>query len=199
MTDNKSNPLDRAGSALLLAAKHQARASGPGKTNQINVADYQALLAKVRHHLKQADQKVEPHKFAAVRTALEALEATERGDDTFNAVEMFKGHVEAICGGERTFDLGGKRIKNRPSSDVSYLKAAIYVLWNLGCDRDQLVLDAQSLLDFTSRRQLRMFVNNSTHQKPDGSGMPQSTIWAHVPLIEELVKRHGYRALTDFV
>lgn len=199
MTDNKSNPLDRAGTALLLAAKLQAQASAPGKTHQIDAEGYRTLLAKVRHHLDQADSSIEPHKFAAVRTALEALEATERGDNTFNAVEMFQGHVEAICGGERTFDLGGKRITNRPPSDVSYLKAAAYVLWKRKFDRDQLVLDAQSLLGFTNRTQLRAFVNNSTHQNPDGSDMPQSTIWAHVPLIEELVDRHGYRALTDFV
>jgi len=125
------------------------------------------------------------------------LEASEREVDIFNAVDVFRGHVEAICGGPRTFDLGGKRVTNRPSSDVSYLKAAAYVLWKLDFDQVQLAVDAEELLGL-KREQLRKFIHNSTYQNHDKTREPQSTIWAHIPLIEDLVDNYGYRALTDF-
>jgi hypothetical protein len=198
MTENRSNSLDRAGTALLFAAKLQTRASGPGGTHQIDNTRYLALLAKVRHHLKQADPSIDLHKFAAAKTALEMLEASERNVDIFNAVDVFKGHVEAICGGPRKFNLGGKNISNKPTVEKSYLRAAAYVLWTHDINRVQLVVDAKVLLDL-NRAQLRKFIYNSTYQSQNSLGMPQSSIWLHIPLVKELVIKHGYGTLTDFI
>jgi hypothetical protein len=199
MMDSNGDSPDRAGTAVLHAAMLQARHAGPDAEGTIDDAGYRALLAEARRNLEETDPNIKQHRYAAAKTALEALEAIERGDDILNALEIFKGHVEAICGGERTFDLGGRRIKNKPSVNVSYLRAAAYVLWNRNIARGQLELDAQSLLGFSNRAQLRKFVYNSTNLKPDGSGMPQSSIWVHIPIIEDLIDNHGYKALTDFV
>lgn len=190
--------LNRAGTALLHAAILQAKCAGLRDGSKLNQLKYHNLLAVARENLEQADPQFEHHKYSALRTALMDCEAVERGDNTLNAKKTFEGHVEAIFGGPRAFNFGGKIIKNRPTVEGSYMRAAVYVLWNRDFDRDQLVLDAQSLGYFTTRKQLRNFVNNSTNQKPDGSGKPQSTIWSHIPLIEDLVDNHGYRALSDF-
>ena len=190
--------LNRAGTALLHASILQAKCAKRKGGSKLNKFDYQKLLAVARENLEQADPLLERHRYLAVKITLEGLEAIERGDNPLSTSDFFSGCVEAILGGPRSLDLGGKIIKNRPTVEGSYMRAAVYLLWNRDFDRDQLVLDAQSLGYFTNRKKLRNFVNNSTNQKPDGSGKPQSTIWAHIPLIEDLVNNHGYRALSDF-
>ena len=61
-------------------------------------------------------------------------------------LEMFRGHVEAIEGGIRSFNLGGKRTNNKLSADRNYLRAAAIVLWKYHTQRkdntaiEQLVL-----------------------------------------------------------
>jgi len=198
MSNQYDNALGHAGTALLHAARLQSQMAKKSGQPQLNDTGYRALLAAVRRSLEKANPSDDTHRYFAVKSALEALEAFERGESTLGGIEQFKSHVGSSDGGERPFDFGGKKVKHRLSVNDAFLRAAAFVLWQRDFDRDQLVKDVGQILGITSRQKFRAFVNNVKTASPDASGLPVSSIWVHVPRVTELIDTWNYRALTDF-
>jgi hypothetical protein len=200
MTGEDDSALDRAGTALLHAARLQAQIAN--KLNNPELADsgYKALLAEARQSLAKAVPLEDPYRFLATKTALETLEASERGDPDLGGVNLFKCFVEGVHGGEREIDLGGRpRTGPKPSADQAFLRAAMVALWiRFPKKRDQLVSHARTVIGVSGKDKLRKIVENF-HERDDvniaSSGSPLSI---HMPLVKELIDRHGYRALKDF-
>lgn len=200
MTKNKNADLNRAGTALLHAAKLNAVASSPTKNCPINAAGYGALLKRVRMYLEKVDPKIDPHRFGAVKNALEALEAGERGESNLGAIDYFKGHTEAIHGGPRDIQLGGEKISNKPSVDQAYLRAAAIVLWKKLPNRRELLLkEAKRLIGIRGMEALGKLVDNFNQRHDIDIAKSKSPLSIHIAAIEELVDKYGYRKLTDFV
>jgi hypothetical protein len=200
MNGESDNPLDRAGTAILHAAKLQAQLAKRPEQPELNDAGYKALLAEARRSLEKADLGNDPHKFISVKTALEALEATERGESPLGGIELFKSLVESTHGGERDLDFGGRRRQGRKfSTKKQYLRAAAVALWeHLPETRDQLVIESRSLIGVESKAKLEKIVENYNNQHDVDIAKSGSALSIHMPLIRDLIKNYGYRTLKDF-
>jgi hypothetical protein len=200
MTGRDDSALDRAGTALLHAAKLQAQIANKPNKPKLKDAGYTALLVEARRSLLTASPAEDPHKFFAVKTALETLEAAERGESDLRGVTLFDCLVEGVHGGEREIDLGGRpRTGQKPSADKAFLRAAMVALWErFPENRAQLVSQARTLIGVDTKSQLRKIVENF-HARHDvniaSSGSPLSI---HMGLVNDLIEHHGYRALKDF-
>ncbi len=200
MTSQTNNALDRAGTAILLAAKLQAQlAKVPGQP-ELNDAGYRALLSEARQALTNADLKSDAHKFVAAKTALETLEAFERGESTLRGIEIFKALVESLHGGERQMDFGGRRRQGpKVSVNQAFLRAAAVTLWEQFPDqRDQLVSQARTLISAGSKAKLRKIVENHNDRHDVEIAKSSSALSIHIPLIRDLIKHHDYQTLKDF-
>lgn len=199
MTDE--NGLSRAGTALLRAARMQAELACQPNDRRLDDAGYRALLAKARACLSVADMKDNPHKFAATKTALEVFEAFERGDDPCAGIEIFKGLVESVHGGQRDIDFGGRpRQGLKPSVDQAFLRAATVALWKcFPNDRQKLVSQARSVIKMGTLDKLRKLVENFEQRHDVDILNSRSPLSIHMPLVNDLIKNYGYRNLKDFV
>lgn len=194
------NALDQAGKALLNATILQAKiAKGPGQP-QLNDTVYRTLLAEARQSLAKTDLVKDPHMFTAVKNALEALEAAERGEPVLGGIEIFKSLVESIHGGERDIDFGGRRRQGRKFSvHKQYLRAAAVVLWeDFPQRRGLLVSQSRSLIGVESKAKLEKIVENHNNQHDAEITKSGSALSIHMPLIRDLIKNYGYRTLKDF-
>lgn len=209
-TSDSVDPIEKATRILVVLGIAEAKAQKGGYENPS--AAFAVALKRVRSFLATASPETseERHRFLAVKTALEALEATERGDEPLPFRDQFRGHVEAVHGGEGAEIFGGSRVTNKPSAETAFLRAALYVLWkrNRGDDtsRAQLVKDAVSLGIIGSKtdshekntKAVKKRVANIKEKAPDGNG-PKAAEWQHVNLVELLVKHAAYRRLRDFL
>ena len=200
MTNKSDNALYYAGAAILNAAKLQAQLAKRPDQPELNNAEYRALLAEARRSLAKADLGNDPHKFSAVKTALETLEAFERGDSTLGGIEIFKALVESLHGGEREIDFGGRRRQGlKVSVDQAFLRAAAVILWEqFPNQRDQLVSQARTLIGAGTKSKLRKLVENHNNRHDVDIAKSGSVLSIHMPLIRDLIERHGYRTLKDF-
>lgn len=198
MTGEDDSALNRAGTALLHAAKLQARLRQEGGLND---EGYRKLLVSTRRHLEMANPSEEPHRFLAVKNALEALEAIERGDSTLGGIEIFKAFVESVHGGERVMDFGGRRRQgNKPSVDQAYLRAAAVALWErFPAERARLVSQARTLIGVRTESQLRKMVENFHTRHDFDTTRSSSPLSIHMGVVNDLIEHHGYRTLKDFV
>ena len=201
MTKVTETPLNRAGTALLHAARLQAEIASDPNTPGLNNAGYTALLAEARRQLAQADPAADSHKFLATKTALEALEAVERGDDTLGGTQIFKSLVESVHGGKRELDFGGRRMQGpKPSADQAYLRAAAVGLWiAFPNSRTQLVSDARTLIGVGTEKALQKLVENFHERHDVDLSKSKTPLSVHMPLIKQLIEDHGYRSLNHFV
>lgn len=197
MIEQNKNPLERAGTALLHAAKLQAQL---GPKNTLNNEGYRALLASARRNLELADPLSEPHKFAATKTAVETLEAIERGDSTLSGIEIFKALVESVHGGKRDMDFGGRRRQGpKVSVNQAFLRTAAVALWEeFPEQRDQLASQARTAIGAGTKAKLRKLVENHINRHDVEIAKSGSPLSIHMPLVQDLIKNHGYRRLTDF-
>ena len=189
--------LERAGKALLHAAILQAKL---GPKNKVNNERYLALLASARHNLGLTNPVSEHHKFSATKAALETLEATERGDSTLGGIEIFKALVESVHGGERDMDFGGRRRQGpKVSVNQAFLRAAAVALWEeFPEQRDQLASQARTAIGAGTKDKLRKLVENHINRHDVEIAKSGSPLSIHMPLVQDLIKNHGYRRLTDF-
>ena len=195
--------LEKAGILLLQVAIAQAKTVKLTPKRVLDNRKYRSLLTEARLHLVNVDPLHDPHRFGAVKTALEACEAIERGEDPVGATLLFSGFVEGVLGGERKMDLGGKkRVSRKPSVTQTYLRAAFCKLWEMDKilrRRDLLVKEARTYLNIRNKRAAAKLVDNF-NQKHDtnvvNSNSPKSV---HIRLIKELIDSYGYKKLTDFV
>ena len=196
---NKS-ALDRAGTALLHAAKLQAQLEKKPGQAQLNDAGYRALLTEARKSLAQANPIEGPHKFLATKTALETLEAVERGDEPLGGVEIFRSLVESVHGGERDMDFGGRRRQGpKVSVNQAFLRAAAVALWERFPEkRDQLLSHARTLIGVGTKVKARKLVENHNNRHDVNITKSGSALSIHMPLIRDLIEHHGYRTLKDF-
>ena len=200
MTGEDDNALDRAGTALLHAAKLQAQIANKPNKPKLKDAGYTALLVEARCSLARADPTNCPHKFFATKTALEVLEAAERGDADLGGLQQFKSFAEGVNGGERNIDFGGRpRQGRKPSTNQAFLRAAVVVLWErLPQKRDQLVSDARTMIGVGTKAKLQKIVENFNQRHDVDTEHSGSPLSLHMPLVKELIDGHGYRALKDF-
>ena len=197
MSEEGKNPLDRAGTALLHAVKLQAQL---GPQNTLKNEGYCALLASARRNLELVDPLSEPHKFSATKTALETLEAIERGDSALGGIEIFKALVESVHGGKRDMDFGGRRRQGpKVSVDQAFLRAAAVALWEeFPEQRDQLVSEARTAIGAGTKAKLRKLVENHNNRHDAEIAKSGSPLSVHMRLVRDLIERHGYRTLNDF-
>ena len=197
MSEESKNALDRAGTALLHAAKLQAQLA---PQNTLNNVGFRALLASARRNLAMADPVSEPHKFSATKTALETLEAIERSDGTLGGIEIFKALVESVHGGEREMNFGGRRRQGpKVSVNQAFLRAAAVALWEqFPNQRDQLASQARTLIGAGTKAKLRKLVENHNNRHDVNIAKSCSALSIHMPLIRDLIDHHGYRTLTNF-
>ena len=135
----------------------------------------------------------------AVKTALEALDAQMRGEDVSDAVEIFRSFAEAVTGGPRTLDFGGKVIANKRTNEENFLRAAAVELWeNFPEERDALAKDAKKIIGIRSEASLRKLVENFRQRHDYEVSKSRSPLSAHMARVRDLIKNHGYRHLKDF-
>jgi len=200
-TETSCDALNYAGTALLFLTQSQMRADGPAST-AVTLSDktYKAILAGAREHLERADYKLAPHTYAAVRYALEALEAAEAGRHDQVGTQYFEAHVEAISGGERDIDLGGKKIANKRSTKENFLRAAAVALWEeFPKRRDALTKEAKDLLGMRDKAALAKLVSNFNERHDLDVWRSRSPLSMHMGFIDDLIKSHGYHCLRDFI
>jgi hypothetical protein len=201
MSNSVANALDRAGTALLHAARLQAQIANKPGVPLLNCAGYKALLAQARHLLSAVSPAVDPYKFLAAKTALEVLEAIERGDATLNGVALFKNFAEGVHGGEREIDLGGRsRTGQKPSTNQAFLRAAAVVLWErFPKERDWLVSQARSVIGVGAKAKLQKMVENFHARHDFDIAISGSPLSIHMGVVNDLIEHHEYRSLKDFV
>ena len=204
-----SGPVAEAGWILIKLAKRELSASNSNPAELVVRVDQE--LKRVRHLLSQAEPKsdADKHHYLAAKTALETLEANERSEPHLPYHDQFFGHVEAVRGGEGAKLFGGVRISNKRDVTTSFLRAALFVLWehyrgDLAA-RSALVREAVSLgitgtkTDSQSKNEtaVRTRINNIHKRPPDGQ-RAVAPEWEHVDLVRYLVNTAGFGKLSDF-
>jgi hypothetical protein len=208
-TPGSCDPIDEAGRILIFLALKEAGGVNVGcrKSSTGNTA----MLRRARSLLAMASPATaeEKHRYFALKTALEALESEERGEAPLLHLEQFRGHVEFVRRGEGAETFGGRRISNKPSAEIAFMRAAMFVLWEFfeGDDsaRAQLVRDAVSLEIIGSKKNsqtknadvVKTRVANIKSRPRDGHGSAAPE-WEHIDIVKRLVDLAGYRRLQDF-
>jgi hypothetical protein len=145
------------------------------------------------------DPSVAPHRFMATKTALEALETSERGDPVVGGSQVFSAFVEGELGGPRSMPLGGKTVGRKPPVEQSYLRAAAIALWEKSpAKRTELVKEARVLLNIRSEQALRKLVENHDQRHDPDPTKSRSPMSVHMPLVKSLIEKNGYKSLMDF-
>ena len=180
------------------------------KSTRSKLSIHQELLC-VRHLLSQAkpNSDADRHRYFAAKTALETLEANERGEVLIPYLDQFYGHVEAVRGGEGAKVFGGVRISNKPNATTAFLRAALFVLWGhyQGDDtaRSTLVREAVSLgiignrTDSQAKNEaaVKSRIDN-VHKRPHDGQRAVAPEWEHIDLVRRLVHEAGFQKLADF-
>ncbi|WP_431299068.1 hypothetical protein [Tabrizicola sp. BL-A-41-H6] len=195
------DPLDEAGKLLLFLAVSQARLAVQNpQENRVSQAEYQAALAQVRRLLADVSPAQDPHKFMAAKTALESLEAIERGEAMLGGMGPFRGFAEGVLGGPREVSFGGIKIARKPTAEEAFLKAALVVLWEKFPERrPELVKEARKHLGILNQKQVAKMVDNFNQRHDVDIAASRTPISIHIPLVTDLVTNHGYTCLSDFV
>lgn len=192
--------LNLAGGLLLHLMHLLKQADGPiSGAPVLTTEDFLEGLKRARMYLEKVDPKTDRHRFGAAKNALEALEANQRGEKSLGALDYFKGHTEAIHGGPRDLDFGGKRITNKPPVEVAYLRAVAIILWEKFPEkRDELATEVRKALNIKGKKALGKMVENF-HQLHDADiEKSRSPLSIHLKGIRDLVKNYGYKKFTDF-
>lgn len=199
MGDGENDYLAQAGTAALYAVA-RVRETSSSTENPSHVCNYDALFANARRLLALADPKEDPHRFAAIKDAIESYEAAERGENPLGMLEIFDAHVEAVHGGPRNIDFGGVRVPNKPTAKEAFLRAGAVALWDKFPEgRDTLVKEAKHILKIENKRALAKLVENY-HQRHDMDlNESKSPLSIHMPRVRELIEKFGYRTLQDFL
>lgn len=201
MRGTNLDPLDEAGKLLLFLAITQAKvAVQNAQVKTVNQAKYQAVLVQVRRLLSNVPPTQNPHKFMAVKTALEGLEAIERGEAMLGGMDPFRGFVEGIHGGPREISFGGDKVTGKSSAEEAFLKAAVVVLWQKFPERrPQLAQEARTHLGISNQKQVAKMVDNFTQRHDVDIAASRTPISIHIPVVDDLITNHGYGCLSDFI
>lgn len=198
--EKSRDALNYAGTALLYLTQMQMQLGGPASEQVLDDARYATILRSARKHLEMADPQVDPHRYSAVKNALEALEAAVKGRCDLGAVTFFHAHVEAIHGGPNSIDFGGKKVANKPTTKEAFLRAAAIALWlEFPERRDALTREAKKLLGTRNKKALAKLVDNFDQRHNVEIEQSRSPISIHMVFVTDLVKKHGYHNLSDFV
>jgi hypothetical protein len=200
MSNQNKSALDCAGAALLKIVIRQAQIAQKSSKTELNCTDIKTLLEKARQSLSEADPTEHPHKFLATKTALEVIEAIERGEPTLGGIKIFKNLVESINGGPRDWDFGGRpRQGQKQSVDQAFLRAAAVALWEYyPTERDNLVSQARNLIGVMTKDKLRKMVENFHARHDVDLANSKSPLSIHMPLVKDLIENYGYRHLKNF-
>lgn len=197
--DGPDDALTQAGTGLLFLVRKLGHGDGSDVTD-IDEDGCKRLLAEVRLQLGRATPKQDPHRYAATKEALEALEAKMRGETPLGQNALFRAHVEAIHGGAREINFAGVTIKNKPSAEQAFLRAATVALWEaFPADRDTLVKEAKKHLGINGEQRVRKLVENFYARHDVEVHKSRSPLSVHIARVRELIKGKGYRSLSDFL
>lgn len=198
MNSAKLDPLDEAGKLLLFLAIAQARIAVDNPDGMtLGRVKCAAVLTRVRKLLAEVPQGKDPHKFMAAKTALEVLEAIEQGKAVVGGIDVFRGFVEAVHGGPRNLDFGGRRVSRKPPVEEAFLKAAAIVLWDRFPDqREKLATEARRFLGIRNLKALRKMVDNFNQRHNFDLAASESPSSVHIPIVTDLIDNHGYRTLS---
>jgi hypothetical protein len=187
-----NDALTRAGTALLRAARVQP-------DQPFNFEGYHRLLKVARTNLSEADPSIDLYKFMAAKTALEMLEAIERGEKPIGPTTIFRSFVEAVNGGNRELDFGGKHIANKPSADKAYLRAAAVALYKkFPADRALLANEAKKYIGIEDLAALRKLADNFDQRHDVEIEKSRSPLSVHMMLVDDLIDTCGYKKLSNF-
>ncbi|MEW2914996.1 hypothetical protein [Leisingera sp. JC11] len=190
---NKGKP-NRAGKYLLGAVRYLLTHPDVSKDEVIEICRRARELAS--QDLKDSQTEDEKRSGHAVIQAAEALEKRENGFDPAAFQDVFDGFVEAVHGGPRNVNLGGRRITGKLSAKECFLRAAAVVLWGkFREERDSLAAEARQILGITSKEKLRRIVDNHDQRHKDDKR--PSPLSEHISSVEELVEA-GWHKLSDF-
>ena len=204
-----SGPVAEAGHILRRIAVRELYATSRNPTGSSLSIDQE--LQYVRHLLSKVkpNSDADRHRYLAAKTALETLEANERGEVLIPYLDQFYGHVEAVRGGEGAKVFGGVRISNKPDATIAFLRAALFVLWGHyqsdDTARSALVREAVSLgiignrTDSPAKNEaaVKSRINN-VHKRPRDGQRAVAPEWEHIDLVRRLVHKAGFRKLADF-
>lgn len=201
MSGTHLDPLDEAGKLLLfLAITHAKVAVQKAQGKTVNQGNYRAALAQVRRLLSNVSPTQDPHKFMAAKTALESLEAIERGEPMLGGVDPFRGFVEGVHGGPRKISFGGDKVTGKSTVEEAFLKAAVVVLWQkFPKRRPQLAREARTHLGISNQKQVAKMVDNFNQRHDVDIASSRTPISIHIPVVNDLMTNHGYGCLSDFV
>jgi hypothetical protein len=165
-------------------------------------------------------------RYLAARQALIILEDMEAGRTIADAdMVLFRSYSESAVGGPSPIHLGITPTSQRPDNRTIFLRAAAIKLWKVQpANRDKIVRDAVKIgiLDKSPQshaKRMRAFakrvenvdqrppnvVGPDTYNQRDGNNPGQlkppkpAPEWFHWKVVSDLVDKHGYKELTDFI
>jgi hypothetical protein len=165
-------------------------------------------------------------RYQAARQALRILEALEAGQTIADADRvLFQSYSESAVGGPSPIHLGITPTSQRPDNRTIFLRAAAIKLWKVQpANRDKIVRDAVKIgilgkSPQSHAKRMRAFakrvenveqrppnvVGPDTYNQRDGNNPGQlkppkpAPEWFHWKVVSDLVDKHGYKELSDFI
>lgn len=165
-------------------------------------------------------------RYQATRQLLCILEDLEAGRTIADAsMILFQSYAESAVGGPSPIYLGITPTSQRPDNRTIFLRAAAIKLWKVPqANRDKIVRDAVKIgiLDKSPQshaKRMRAFakrvenvdqrplnvVGPNTYNQLDGNNPSQpkrrkpAPEWFHWKIVNDLVDKHGYKELSDFI
>lgn len=209
------NKLNEAG-ILCIKLTHKIRQAEGPKPTQAPISDemISSKIEQIRRLFKEIDvaslnlseggHREELMKYSAIQSFLTAFEERENEVYSEANLELFGLHVDALYGGPSAKILGGRKVGNKLGIQEHYLRAVALVLWkyydakNNEGRLNRLIADARTAIGVGTKKKLAKIVDNHDQDHDFDLTKTKSPLSVHIPGIEDLIKHHGYRRLTDF-
>ena len=209
------NKINEAG-ALCIKLTHAIRQDEGPKPSQSPISNEMISAGLERIHcliqdidiaslnFSENEHQEELMKFQAIQSFLKAFEELENETYSKANLEIFGLQVDALHGGPSAKILGGRKIGKKLGAQEQYLRAAALVLWkfhNANKDEEhlnELIADARTVIGVGTKKKLAKMVDNHDQNHDFDLTKTHSHLSVHIPGIEDLIKNHGYRRLTDF-
>lgn len=193
MTKSKKR-IDRAGIYLLrYATEHMA-----DDKDDVGASDVALKVLELAElDMAECETNEEKYKVMAAKHAALSILRHAKGTEPKSDLEMFQSTVEAVEGGPRVLDIGGKHITNKKTVRENWLLAAAIHLWKSHPEnRDELVKEARKLLGIQDKKAMARIVDN--HDQRDGNPAKPSPLTDHMKLIKMLSEKYEWTSLKDF-
>lgn len=187
--------IDRAGKYLRNYAVDQLLSGDGEDDNAAKVAE--EALRLVEQDWAECESSEDKRRVQASKNAAHAIQRHSSGGDPTSDLDMFRSFVEAVEGGSRKFDVGGKHQTNKQTVDNYWLRAVAVFLWKERPDlREKIVKEARTLLGIRTKKAFAKYVDN--HDQRDGDSVKPSQLTIHMPIIKSLYEKYGWTSLEDY-